>query len=379
MMRSSVVVLSILFVAALPLPGAARAQDMMSSERASQFDFAVRAGAAYTTPWFRGPRGDGEVGLGPAAGAHATFWITPALGVRAGGAYAGGSVEGANEGSPLRLHLALYDAGVVLRPFFSFEGTLRSNAYLYAGAGGISAFSSAEGVRCAEPLVPRGVCLPTSAADATAGQGVVAIGTDLAPLGSGAKLFAEAAAHGYDAPLRPGQPDAEDRFAVTGTLTVGVKLLVGDILPPPPVIMPPPPPLIILPPPPPSPSPTPPAPPGPVTPYPTAGGYVQVITTPPGAHVYLVPEPLAGIKQAEICRLKPNIQLRAPYMGPTSSTNLLRFYAPLNTYFVVVRQDTRVYLERVKPANYSTRKLSYNTSTEPPRMRCPAPGAGGGR
>ncbi|HEV2148271.1 MAG TPA: hypothetical protein VGR37_12775, partial [Longimicrobiaceae bacterium] len=64
----------------------AEAQDMMN-RRASLFDLGIYAGGAWTSSWFE-IRDEGyQVGLSPVFGAHATYWASPAFGVRLNGTF----------------------------------------------------------------------------------------------------------------------------------------------------------------------------------------------------------------------------------------------------------------------------------------------------
>lgn len=326
-MRPSLPIISTLFIGVLfGSPETASPQGFLGGRLASQLEFGAQVGAAYTTPWFSAPDADGEIGPGAAAGAHATFWLTPVLGARVGALYARGSIEGTNGNGPFRLHTALYDAGVIWRPFFSVEGPIAHSSYLYAGIGGITALSSGDndaddGSGCAASLRDRGICLPRRAGDATAGQVTLAIGADLTSFGNGSVLFAEAAAHGYDAPVRAAVAGAKDRFAITGTFTVGVKLLVGDILPPPPPVIPTPPAL--------EPS--------------DLVGTVVIRTNAAGAAVYLIPAIDLTLDRELLCRLTP-IGGNPYFKGRTGPNGAFSLSgSTTNSWVVVIAQGPRRY------------------------------------
>ena len=358
--------------------------------RASQFELAAHAGAAYTTPWFSTPMGGGSVGPGETAGAHATFWFSPRVGARASASYAAGSVESPNSlftsrNESFRTHMALYDAGVVLRPFF-FSGAPPSitSTYLYLGAGGLTASRGTE-VTCSAPSSGPGECLAKDVGSATVAQGVVALGIELLPLSDRLTLFAEAALHAYDSPAHVTTPSfttassrdrydatagpsnryalhandspahaatagSSDRYAATGTLSLGAKLLFGEILPPPPVI-PPPPPVAF------------PATDSlsrPTAPMPRSGGSVEVTTTAPGADVYLVLQPIGGLSNSAICALRPILAPGRPYLGRTTSGNPVRGRGNATSYVLVVRQYGRVYQRVVRPSNNSNTVVRLN-------------------
>jgi hypothetical protein len=273
--------------------------------------------------------------------------------------------------------MALYDAGVVLRPFLpSSAPPSIASTYLYLGAGGLTVSRGTE-VTCIEgPGGPSSVCFANDAGSATVGQGVVALGIELLPLSDRLTLFAEAALHAYDSPAHITTPsfttassrdqyDAtagpsdralrayntpahtaaagpSDRYAATGSLTLGAKLLVGDLPPPPPAIPPP----------------VPPSP--PTASMPRSGGSVEVTTTAPGADVYLVLQPIGGLSNSALCALRPILAPGRPYLGRTTSGNPVRGRGNATSYVLVVRQYGRVYQRLVRPSNNSNTVVRLN-------------------
>jgi opacity protein-like surface antigen len=145
--------------------GAAHAQEMMDGRRAGRFDVAVYAGGSLSSPWFESrtvtlngteeptendDAEDFSPGYAPFFGAHLTFWASPMFGVRLHGAYAPmrppsrpqdgffDGFENAGERAAYELNTYVYDAELVVRPFFNASRSrLLSSVYLWAGGGGL--------------------------------------------------------------------------------------------------------------------------------------------------------------------------------------------------------------------------------------------------
>jgi hypothetical protein len=283
--------LSLALAAAMVAAGAggASGQDV-DGRRAGRFDVAVYAGGSLTSAWFESrtltlngtddptENDDGESfqpGYAPFFGAHLTFWATPVIGLRVHGAYApmrlpsdpsDGFFDGfdnVGERAAYTLNSWFYDAELVVRPFFNATSSrLLSSVYFWAGGGGLTVDQAGEDLAvCQATLLTLGACLSHEPAQATVGQGTAGAGIDLFWLGRSLALFGEAGVHVYDSPVHVGDEwvgpitaptgarvrVADDRTAVTPRLVVGLKLVLGDLLPAP-VIPPPPPPPEIAPP-----------------------------------------------------------------------------------------------------------------------------------
>ncbi|HLM67072.1 MAG TPA: hypothetical protein VK358_06050, partial [Longimicrobium sp.] len=204
----------------------AQAQEM--GRRASQFDLGVYAGGSFTSDWFESrtvrlngsgaPQedGDGEgysPGFGGAFGGLATFWLTPAFGVRAHGVYLpmqlpqGDDDNNASDDSDKYvMNTYAYDLNLALRPFASRMNASpwMSSLYLFVGGGGLTVDLAGEDLpRCELMLQGLGACLSFEPEQATVGQGTAGLGLDLFPLGP-LSLFTEAAVHVYDSPVHVG-------------------------------------------------------------------------------------------------------------------------------------------------------------------------------
>ncbi len=275
--------------------GAARGQAMEGGGyRAGRFDLGVYAGGSLTSKWFDSrtvtldgsatgsDNGDSQgyaPGLGGAFGAFATYWMSPSLGVRAHGGYlpmrlpfaSTGFFDTSPDGGPggrsaYVMNTYVYDLDLVLRPF------PWHSVYLFAGGGGLTVnLAGTNRPQCEGTLLARGACLSFEPKQATVGQGTAGLGMDLFWLAHSLALFGELAANVYDSPVHVGDDFvgpvtalrgstvrvADDRTAVTGRAVLGLKLVLGDILPRP--VMAPPPPEVI----PPAPEPMAPPPPAP--------------------------------------------------------------------------------------------------------------------
>jgi len=272
--------------------GTAAGQDGMT--RASRFELGVYAGGSLTSSWFESrtvtlngtanpvENDDAtsyQTGYAPVFGANVAWFFTPVLGLRLHGAYLPmqpprlsdgffDAFEGAGERRTRVLNTYVYDLNLVARPFIRGGGWYRT-AYLFAGGGGLTVDAQGEDRRqCVPYLVPLGACLSYQPGDATVAQGTAGAGIDLLSLGGALGIFGEVAAHVYDSPVHVGDSwlgplsggpgarlrVADDRVAVTPRVVIGLKAMLGNLLPPPPA------PMVDLPPPPMTPEP-PPAPP----------------------------------------------------------------------------------------------------------------------
>jgi hypothetical protein len=257
----------------------AQAQDM--DRRASQFDLGVYAGGTLTSNWFESrtvtlngtatptDNDDGEgyaPGYAPAFGALANFWLTPAFGLRLHGSYVPMRLPNtespftdAGERGSYVMNTYLYDLNLALRPFATRmdAGRWLSSVYLFVGGGGLTVDLAGEDQPlCEGTLAIQGGCLSFEPEQATVGQGTAGAGIDLIPIGRNLALFGEAAVHVYDSPVHVGDEwlgtiraptgsrvrVGDDAIAVTGRLALGLKMMFGNLLPPPPVYVAPPPP-----------------------------------------------------------------------------------------------------------------------------------------
>lgn len=236
--------------------GSAAAQDDMMGRRASLFDLGIYGGGAYSTDWFE-IGGEGFApGVAPIFGVQATYWLSPQFGLRLNGSYMPSNLPepgddnffGADSNDDYVQNNYFYDLNLMYRPFFWSAGNgFMSSLYLFIGGGGlttnIAGQSPYPGCINVTTLIANGVCLSDSPTHSTVGQGVAGLGLDLFPITSGLGLFLEGAVHGYDSPAHvvENAQNAEDRFAFTPRLVLGLKASFGNILPPPPVVVPPPP------------------------------------------------------------------------------------------------------------------------------------------
>ncbi len=278
--------LALVLALATSVPGAAGTVDAqeMVSPRAPRFELGVYGGGAYTSEWYEsrtatstdgvisGPE-DGErygFGFTGAFGGAATLYLSPMLGVRLHYGYVPSRIPEADDGDfeddadLLTLNNHFYDLSLVLRPWAARAGGVLAQTYLFIGGGGLTsdAAGDAEGdVPVCEPITLRqGACLPLQTDYSTVGQGTAGIGVDLFALASNLGVFAELATHFYDSPVHVGSgfvPDvqvgeggsfavADDMYAATTRLVLGVKLGLGGfgpaMTPMAPMPMPPPPP-----------------------------------------------------------------------------------------------------------------------------------------
>ena len=249
----------------------------MEGRRASRFDLGIYAGGSLTSNWFSSrtvtlngtpnpTENDDEEGYAPgyapAFGALANLWLTPTFGLRLHGAYlpmrlpgTEGLFEGAGEREQYVMNSWFYDLGLTVRPFVTRDvSPWLSSVYFFAGGGGMTVDLAGEDrALCEGTLYGLGGCLSFDPEQATVGQGTAGAGMDFFPLGPLA-LFGEAAVHVYDSPVHVDDfwmgPDprahridvriADDAVAVTGRLVLGLKAMLGNLIPPP---MAPPPPL----------------------------------------------------------------------------------------------------------------------------------------
>ena len=344
-----------------------------------RFEMGADAGAALTSSWFRAQGVDRAPGTGVAAGAHATYWLTPMFGVRATARYFDGSLPsspvslppsaglGTTPGEAVPVHGWSFGSELVMRPFALGDAAPPvSRLYGYAGASRLSAGFSADasavarpdslisdppgpvgtaGGRCAAAYVPEGICVLEDAARVQLSAGV---GTEFPLPVRGLVLYADVGVQRYRAPaavipvsaaLRAafradrapgsptaavvaGLPGAAVHDAVTGHLTLGAKYTVGAATPTPPPFPPPPPP---------------PAP--PVAP-PSAGATVSVRAPAGAAEVYLVPVVAVARQRRLLCRLRPDPM--SPYFkGYAAPDADLAVNGTAQAYILVVRSGTR--------------------------------------
>jgi hypothetical protein len=259
--------------------GDAWGQEMeMQGRRASRFDLGIYAGGSLTSDWFSSrtvtlngtanpTQNDDEEGFAPgvggAFGGLATFWVTPALGIRVHGVYLPMRLpegdEDRNQTDAYVMNTYAYDLNLALRPFATRmdAGRWLSSMYLFVGGGGLTVDLAGEDRPvCEGTILGLGGCLSFEPEQATVGQGTAGVGFDLVPLGSTLALFTEAAVHVYDSPVHVGDfwvgpirartgstvRVADDAVAVTGRLVLGLKAMFGNLIPPP-MAPPPPPPL----------------------------------------------------------------------------------------------------------------------------------------
>ena len=261
----------------LGMPGYAGAQEetIVVFRRPSVFDFAVYGGAGVTSRWYEGrtfrvegPAGSSEsrltqvgrgepykIGGAPTFGAHVTYWPLGGIGLRLNYTYmpsappefSRGFFDLLRLGDEYPLNNHFYDLDIVLR-FANLRFLSRAGANLYGfiGAGGLTtdlAGGNADG--CEPDAFSRGACLPFSRGYATVGQWTVGVGGSVLPLRNNLGVFTEIGLHGYDSPVHDfepltGGPDdpptgatvrgANDQFALTARVVVGLKLLVGGAI-----------------------------------------------------------------------------------------------------------------------------------------------------
>jgi hypothetical protein len=229
--------------------GSAAAQDDMTGRRASLFDLGIYGGGAFSTDWFEIGEEGYAPGVAPIFGAQATYWLSPQFGLRLNGSFMPSNLPepgddnffGEDNNDNYVQNNWFYDLDLVYRPFFWSAGNgFLSSLYLFVGGGGLTTNIAGEnpypGCLPVPQWVANGVCLSSSPTHATVGQGVAGLGLDLFPITSGLGLFLEGAVHGYDSPahVEEDAQNAEDRFAFTPRLVLGLKASFGNILPPPP-------------------------------------------------------------------------------------------------------------------------------------------------
>lgn len=265
----------------------AGAQETMMSERpVSRFDVGVYLGGSVTSRWYETRQfqvttgqeatqtGDAQpykIGYAPAVGALVNYWVTPRVGIRLHGAYMPSQVPFASDGffdvfpdslgdsERYILNNYVYDASLVFRPFILRPDVsmLLSSVYAFIGGGGWTTNVAGSGPGCEPTVLSHGACLPLDPEPATVGQGTAGAGINLFRLSDNLAIFGEVGAHVYDSPVHTGDsflggpatpadgaivPVADDRYAVTTRVVAGLKLLLGDQLPPAPPPPPPPPP-----------------------------------------------------------------------------------------------------------------------------------------
>src|SRR5690606_1423738 len=216
-----------------------------SAQTPSVFDLGLYGGIQYTSDWFE-IRDEGfKTGFGPIFGAQATFWATPAIGVRLHGGYFPTGLPEADDESasesdyPVNNYLA--DLNLAFRPFLNSTSRMLSSMYLFLGGG--AAWANVAGgdedqITCVEGY--EDTCVSHNPGYSTVGQGNVGIGWDWVSLSNSIGIFSEVAVHGYDSPAHVGDSGAaEDKFTFTPRGTLGLKFAFGGapeeiVLPPPP-------------------------------------------------------------------------------------------------------------------------------------------------
>jgi hypothetical protein len=225
-------------VAALAFGTAGRAAAQRGwLRRDARFDVAAYVGESYGTAWFtlRSPSGARQrfsPGYGPAFGAAATWWATPALGLRAHAAYITTDLPDASSdivpNSSFGANDWLYDLSLSVRPLISRRGIpdWLASTYLFAGGGGVTV-NVAGAAPCARPY-PASVCIPTRPSAASVGAAVAGAGVDAYPMYRGVTLFGEAGVHAYRSPARVDAGAGEGhRLAFTPRVVGGMRLAVG--------------------------------------------------------------------------------------------------------------------------------------------------------
>jgi len=202
----------------------------MHTVRAPRTELGIYVGGSATSRWYdaytatvsggavtaRTAEQAFKPGYAPIAGLVASYWITPAVGLRLHGAYAPMRVpsfstgafdlfDNAGDRQFYAVNTYLYDLDLVLKPFVTSTtaGDRLASVYLFAGGGGLTANVAGKG-GCEPGTFANGACLPRDARDATVGQGTAGAGMNLLHLGSSAAVFGELAAHVYDSPVHVG-------------------------------------------------------------------------------------------------------------------------------------------------------------------------------
>ena len=110
-----------------------------AAQTPSLFDLGLYGGLQYTSDWFEIGDEGYKTGFGPIFGAQATFWATPAIGVRVhGGYFPTGLPENDDESVseddyPNNNYLA--DLNLAFRPFMASTSRMMSSMYLFLGGG----------------------------------------------------------------------------------------------------------------------------------------------------------------------------------------------------------------------------------------------------
>ncbi|CAN5868594.1 hypothetical protein BH20GEM3_BH20GEM3_12320 [soil metagenome] len=265
--------------ATLLVTSGVQAQDeMMMSPSPSRFTLGVYGGLAYSTSWaqlgtvpaFAGAPGaparpaqggeDVSPGLAPMFGGIGMFTLR-GIGLRLHYGYMPSHIYGTSDNFrfpdsyPLNNHF--YDLSLLFRPFSGRMGGFLGSAYGFIGGGGLTSDFAGDTPSPIPSFAQRGVILDREPSGSTVGQVTAGIGGDIFAL-FGLGFFLEAAVHGYDSPMHvrgtaPGQfagsTGAEDKFAFTPNVKLGVAFGFGapraPVIPPPP---PPPPPMDLPPP-----------------------------------------------------------------------------------------------------------------------------------
>ncbi|HEU4882133.1 MAG TPA: hypothetical protein VFT45_07810 [Longimicrobium sp.] len=347
-------------------------------------DVGASVGVAQTSRYYDAGSEAGTVTDGTAFSAEARYWPLPWLGLRLQAGHFDGQIRtafrppSAGLSPPQDLRATVYDASVVVRPLAAVRapGPL-STAYAFAGGG--EARLDLSGTPDTVQVCPGDFCEVTLDSRSTVGQLTLGAGGDLLSV-SGFTVFAEASLHRYrppfeypfaalqqqstrvHAPLAPrltvvGTPNslATTGNVVTRRFAVGVRRTFGSAR-------------------------TPPTPPPAPPPSPTTGGVVTVVTTEPGAEVYLVPRSALEDDPGLRCRLRPVLTTGSYYRGRTTAAQPLRVPAGPRAWVLVVRQQVasgtqriwHVHEQRIQLAGGSTVPVQLNMRRDGrPPQPCP--------
>lgn len=206
----------------------------VSARTSPKFDVGVAVGASTESDWFTTSDAAGrESAWSPGAlgkvGLTGTYWLSPSLGMRAGGTYSRGSMPADSAGTrSLKANMLNYDLDLIYRPWVHAPvHALLGSAYTFLGAGGRTTRVSGVADRIACAPVPEwtaaGICLDSRSARTTA-QGVVGVGTDIVPTRGPVAVYMEAAVHGFDSPVQAGSGGGKDAFVLMPRVMVGARL-----------------------------------------------------------------------------------------------------------------------------------------------------------
>jgi hypothetical protein len=239
-----------------------QAQDeMMMGTRPPPFTVGVYGGLAWSSPWAtlgsvggsRPIRDTQSIspGLAPMFGGVAHFTLMN-LGLRLHYGYMPAAIRGTEnqwrfpDNYPLNNHF--YDLSLVFHPFTARGRNFLGTSYMFLGGGGLTADYADGANTCPSGgrlrgIDQRGIELRCNGRASTVGQVTAGLGGDIFTL-LGLGFFLEGAVHGYDSPMRDFAPQpatvqgANDRFAFTPNIKLGLKFGFGarapEVLPPPP-------------------------------------------------------------------------------------------------------------------------------------------------